>query len=170
VTRNRCPFSVPIRSFLAVAGDARRACGQHTAVLEAPPFPEASHEVTTAVVSSAVLPPAPAACRTAREVVRAALARDGAAGDIDMAELVVSELAANAVRHAHSTFTAEVSLHDGLARIAVTDAAPLPKDWKGFPVIRDHGLGLVAALASDWTVEPLSGGRVVWADVERERA
>jgi anti-sigma regulatory factor (Ser/Thr protein kinase) len=95
-----------------------------------------------------------------------------AAGDgvetLDTAELLVSELAANAVRHAGSTFTAEILFANGTMRLAVTDAAPLPNGWKGFPVARDHGLGLIAALADDWDVQPLPGGKTVWAEVTRE--
>jgi hypothetical protein len=150
---------------LASASDVERACDRHTAVLDAPTFPGRSPKDDAAVISSAVLPPAPAACRTARQLVRAALALQGRA--TDAAELVVGELAANAVRHAGSTFTAEVSVTDGMVRIAVTDATPLPHGFGGFPLARDHGLGVVAALASDWAVQPLAGGKVVWADMAR---
>ena len=153
---------------LATAADREQVCRQHTAVLDPPAFPGSSEEMNGAVVSSAVLPPAPAACRAARELVRATLARDGGANTCDTAELVVSELAANAVRHADSTFMAEVLPSPGGVRVAVTDASPLPSGWSGFPVARHHGLGLVAALAGNWGVEPLVGGKTVWADVARD--
>jgi len=154
-------------SALAGMAEMERACREHTAVVEAPSFPDAPAEANASTVSAAVLPPAPAACRTARQLVRAAFARDGRATATDAAELVLAELAANAVLHACSTFTAEVSFCNGAAHLAVTDAAPLPSGWTGFPVARDHGLGLVAALANDWAVQPLKGGKIVWADVTR---
>jgi MEDS: MEthanogen/methylotroph, DcmR Sensory domain len=136
------------------------------AVIEAPAFPPSSDDARAEVVSSAVLPPDPHACRVARRLVRFACAPE-AGETIDAAELVVSELAGNAVRHARSTFTAAVSFPNGSVRVAVTDAQPLPVDWEGFPVAREHGLGLVAAMAEDWAIEPLPGGKVVWVELPR---
>jgi hypothetical protein len=156
------------KSVLATLADRERVCREHTAVLDAPAFPGSSREMNGADVSSLVLPPAPAACRAARELVRANLAPNGGAKTCHTAELVVSELASNAVRHAGSTFTAEVLASAGALRVAVTDAAPLPSGWSGFPVERGHGLGVVAAAAGDWAVEPVVGGKTVWADVARE--
>jgi hypothetical protein len=161
------------KSVLATSADRERVCREHTAVLDAPAFPGPSQEingavVNGAVVSSLVLPPAPAACRAARELVRASVARDGGARACCTAELVVSELAANAVRHAGSSFTAEVRSSAAGVRVAVTDAAPLPSGWSGFPVVRGHGLGVVAAVAGNWAVEPRVGGKTVWADVTLE--
>jgi hypothetical protein len=137
------------------------------ALVEAPPFPPPLEGPNGKVVSSAVLPPAPAACRAARRLVRSACAHEAPVDAVDMAELVVSELAGNAVRHARSTFRAEVSFRNGSVRLAVTDARPLPDGWSGFPIAREHGLGLVAAMAEDWAVEPLTGGKVVWAELAR---
>jgi MEDS: MEthanogen/methylotroph, DcmR Sensory domain len=147
---------------------ARQAAPNGTELIEAPAFPAPRTE-NGAVVSSAVLPPAPAACRAARRLVRAACTSEAGADAIDTAELVVSELAGNAVRHARSTFRTEISFRNGAVRLAVTDARPLPDDWDGFPIAREHGLGLVAAVAQDWAVEPLAGGKVVWAELARNR-
>jgi hypothetical protein len=149
---------------------ADEACTREVAdtLLEAPPFPAPVEGGNGAVVSSAVLPPAPGACRVARRLVRSAFAGGAPADAVDSAELVVSELAGNAVRHARSTFKAEVSFPDASVRLAVTDAKPLPDGWSGFPIAREHGLGLVAAVAEDWAVEPLAGGKVVWAELARD--
>jgi len=146
---------------------ASQADEGEAAVLEAPAFPAPLDGTDAAVVSSAVLPPAPGACRVARRLVRAACAREADSEAVDTAELVVSELAGNAVRHARSTFRAEVSFLNGSLRLAVTDARPLPEGWDGFPISREHGLGLVAAVAEDWAVEPLEDGKVVWAELAR---
>ncbi len=158
---------------VAGPGDLERACDEHTAVVEPPPFPAPHAHVATTTVSSAVLPPAPASCRQARQLVRAGFGGNGHTSNgnskaVDIAELVMSELTGNAVRHAGSTFTTEVLSWNGSLRLAVTDAAPLPDGWQGFPVAGDHGLGLVAALANDWAVRPLPGGKVIWADLARE--
>lgn len=144
----------------------RQASGDDV-LLEAPRFPAPLDGGNGAVVCTAVLPPAPAACRAARRLVRAACASEAHGDAVATAELVVSELAGNAVRHARSTFRADVSFGNGSVRLAVTDAQPLPDGWSGFPIARDHGLGLVAALAEDWAVEPLAGGKVVWAELAR---
>jgi hypothetical protein len=122
---------------------------------------------TTAAVGSALLPPSPSACREARELVRRMLAGADTRRSNYAVELVASELAGNAVRHARSAFEVEVSVFDEVVRVAVTDAIRVPSGWVGFRVAQDHGLGIVAALSCDWGVEPVDGGKVVWADVER---
>ncbi len=113
-----------------------------------------------------LLPPSPAACHNARQLVKRTLARSRGPQSSYTAELVVSELSANAVRHARSTFEVSVAVLDEVVRVAVTDAARLPTGWDGFRVASDHGLGIVQALCSSWGVEPLAGGKVVWAHVD----
>jgi hypothetical protein len=89
------------------------------------------------------------------------------AGDLAAdAALVVTELAANAIVHAHSAFTVILSAHDDLLRISVRDAAPL--DGAGLRAAPLHGLGAVDALASRWGVESLgAAGKSVWVDLHR---
>ena len=89
------------------------------------------------------------------------------AGDLAAdAALVVTELAANAIVHAHSAFTVILSVHDDLLRISVRDAAPL--DGAGLRGAPLHGLGAVDALASRWGVESLgAAGKSVWVDLHR---
>jgi hypothetical protein len=60
-----------------------------------------------------------------------------------------------------------VSVLAEVVRVAVTDGTRLPSGWSGFRVASDHGLGIVAALCSDWGVERVDGGKMVWADVDR---
>lgn len=89
------------------------------------------------------------------------------AGDLaDDAALVVTELAANAIVHAHSAFTVVMSVHDDLLRISVRDAGPLGGTrLRAAPL---HGLGAVDALASRWGVESLgNAGKTVWVDLLR---
>jgi hypothetical protein len=94
--------------------------------------------------------------------------RDWAAGDIaDDAALVVTELAANAIVHAHSAFTVLLSAHGDLVRISVRDASPV----SGGPALAPaplHGLAAVDALASRWGVESLgNAGKTVWVELRR---
>jgi len=110
---------------------------------------------------------APAA---ARHFAVGALRRRGAAEWVDDAALVVTELAANAVVHAHSAFTVDLAIRPDVLRISVRDASPLPPGAAGpaLPAAPLHGLGAVAALASRWGVEPLGpDGKAVWAELRR---
>jgi MEDS: MEthanogen/methylotroph, DcmR Sensory domain len=106
---------------------------------------------------------APAA---ARHFTVATLAAWGAADLAEDAALVVTELAANAIVHAHSAFTVILSALDDLLRISVRDATPLRGNkLRAVPL---HGLGAVDAMASQWGVEPLgAAGKTVWVDLHR---
>jgi hypothetical protein len=92
--------------------------------------------------------------------------RGWGAGDVaDAAALVVTELAANAILHAHSAFTVILSARADLLRISVRDASPLHGELRPAPL---HGLGAVNAMASRWGVESLgNAGKTVWVDLHR---
>jgi hypothetical protein len=99
--------------------------------------------------------------------------RHWGAGDIaDDAALVVTELAANAIVHAHSAFTILLSARGDLVRISVRDARPLATapGAPGAVLVPAplHGLGVVDALASRWGVESLgTAGKTVWVELRR---
>jgi anti-sigma regulatory factor (Ser/Thr protein kinase) len=80
------------------------------------------------------------------------------------ASIVTAELAANAVLHARSPFAVAVSHSAACVRICVRDSAPL-LDRAALEVSPGHGLGVVAQVASRWAVEPLPGGKMVWAEL-----
>src|SRR4051794_1400210 len=74
------------------------------------------------------------------------------------AALLTSELATNAVIHAHSPFDVSVRQERAVVRVSVAD------DVHRLPVLRENptgiggrGLRLVQALASDWGWEPVPG-------------
>ena len=151
----------PRRVDAAVPARASARCARvRAALLEAHPG-----DGTELETSIAVFAPAPAACRGARELVRTVLADIGSRRSTYAAELVASELAGNAVRHARSSFEVRLSLLEGAVRIAVTDETPVRAESWELPVAHDHGLGIVASLALGWGYEPLAGGKLVWADV-----
>jgi hypothetical protein len=93
------------------------------------------------------------------------------AGDLaDDVALVVTELAANAIVHARSGFTVELSTGPEVLRISVCDGSPLPAGPAGpaLPATPLHGLYAVDALASRWGVEPIGhAGKAVWAELRR---
>jgi hypothetical protein len=112
---------------------------------------------------------APAA---ARHFAVRALHRWGIADLADDVALVVTELAANAVRHARSGFTVILSSRPSrsdVVRVSVRDARPLPSSGvagQALPVAPLHGLGAVNAMASRWGVESLgSAGKTVWVEL-----
>src|SRR5271170_5730673 len=109
---------------------------------------------------------APAA---ARHFAVDAVRRLGAADLADDTALVVTELAANAIVHAQTGFTVDLSATPDVLRITVRDASPLPAaSAADLPALPLHGLGAVDALASRWGVERLGhSGKLVWVELRR---
>ena len=108
--------------------------------------------------------PEPAACPEARRFVRDVLARAGR--DAEIAELLTSELAGNAIRHGRTAFTVVVSaspvvrveVHDGNAIVPTVQAARGDEE-------AGRGLVLIASLADAWGVDDCGGGKVVWFEL-----
>jgi DcmR-like sensory protein/histidine kinase-like protein len=117
------------------------------------------------IESSASFPSGYGSPRAARRFVCEALAQWGAVGAIDDAAIVVTELANNAVLHAHTGFVVTLSCDGGDLRICVEDAAPLTE---GSPPAAEpgHGLAVVAAVSRRWRAEDTGSGKAVWADLQ----
>ncbi|MBT2477388.1 ATP-binding protein [Streptomyces sp. ISL-94] len=94
------------------------------------------------------------------------------------AELLLSELVTNAVRHARAPQGRDIGVrlarYDGVLRVEVADAGPAVKltpqvvaDWDE----RGRGLAIVAALAERWGCCPRRHGigKAVWAEVPVRR-
>jgi anti-sigma regulatory factor (Ser/Thr protein kinase) len=77
---------------------------------------------------------------------------------------VLTELATNAVIHAHTRFEVDLSFDGEQLRVAVTDGSVRP------PVRRDYsarattgrGVCVVESLAGSWGVDPHPDGKTVW--------
>jgi anti-sigma regulatory factor (Ser/Thr protein kinase) len=83
------------------------------------------------------------------------------------ATIIVSELASNAVLHAHSNFTIALSrVGDGI-RISVTDRSLFPPYLRPSDPEEPHGTGLhmVGSIAREWGHDVVRGGKRVWAEV-----
>lgn len=153
----------------SVAGDEhrdslQRICELHSAVAHGP------HGTASDLQQGDVsvhLTADPKALRRARRLVGTAL--EGL-GHLDTfaedAVLVVSELAANAVLHAKTSFSLTVSADGPRVRIAVADFRPLAGEEE-MVARMPHGLGVVDALAGRWGVDTLPHGKVVWAELSR---
>lgn len=104
----------------------------------------------------------------ARRFVAGRLGDAGLDGLADTAMLLVSELVANAVLHAHTDLIlvvridaerVTVEVHDG------SDDAPAPKNYSTLSGT-GRGLVLVEGLADRWGVEPTHGGKYVWFELD----
>lgn len=112
-----------------------------------------------------------ASVRDARQFVAAVLEEWELPDELaDMAELVVSELATNAVLHARAgVFSVTLRrLHDDQVRIAVVDFSHTPPTKTCAADEEDHGRGLalVEAVSQQWGTDPLRWGKRVWADLQ----
>jgi serine/threonine-protein kinase RsbW len=120
------------------------------------------------------LPTASHAVRLARQATRDALAAWRLAYLEETAVLLVSELVTNAVRHAPGSdaIALELEATGTWLRIEVQDAdprwpqprTPVGLDGSGF------GFVLVDALAGKWGVRETGMGKVVWAELDAQRA
>jgi anti-sigma regulatory factor (Ser/Thr protein kinase) len=111
-------------------------------------------------------PPSPGSVGRARMLVRSA--HRGVSSDSQEAvELIVSELATNAVTHAASPFTVRLIV-GSTVRVEVADGStdpPVlrrPSSW----VAGGRGLVIVDEFADRWGSYPVDDGKVVWAEVD----
>ena len=118
-------------------------------------------------------PPELGAPRRARVGVDRLLRSNGATpAAVAAAHVVLSELVANAIRHARTEFTVTARVDGGLLRLEVLDRDTRPPSLLGLDSDSTSGRGLhiVAGLSRDWgwqTAEADDGvsGKVVWAEV-----
>ena len=90
----------------------------------------------------------------------------------NVAILLVSELATNAVLHARTPFGLTISSSGPRVRVAVTDgshSAPVLKDF-GPDAVTGRGMRLVDTLSGRWGTEPHDEGKVVWFELEAAAA
>ncbi len=139
-------------------------CDRHCAVLQlAGPTPRDLLATGAERLFLAV----PTAPHDVRVFVRGVLEGWGVRDRGGDAEMVASELATNAVRHARSPFVVSLARDTATIRIAVRDASFQRPEH----IVRDdcecggRGVRLVAALASEWGVVEEVDGKSVWADV-----
>jgi anti-sigma regulatory factor (Ser/Thr protein kinase) len=129
----------------------------------------------SAVVSGRLsrdFPAEPDSARAARRFVADTLAGWGVADEVSYdAQLVLSELATNAIVHARCPFSVTVGSEDSRVRLEVRD------DSRAQPTLRPRqlaapsgrGLQVVAALAREWGVERAVAGKTVWAELSSNR-
>ena len=120
------------------------------------------------------LPHSPRSAGRARALLRTQLAEWEIDPQVtDIAELLLSELMSNAVRHARRPFGRQIGMrvarYDGRLRVEVADAndaRPRPKA-AGADDEQGRGLAIVDALADRWSCcpRPHGIGKAVWVEL-----
>lgn len=103
----------------------------------------------------------------ARRLVRSSLTATGVeplSGDV---EIVVSELATNAVLHGKLPARLQLTVGPDTVTVEVFDANPVAPVMSTLSedAMTGRGLALVTALAARWGVEPVADGKRVWAEL-----
>jgi len=120
--------------------------------------------------AEAVFPAVPESVGAARRFTGAALRRHPIAPEtVDIAILLVSELATNAIVHATSAIELRVRVGDDV-RVEVHDASSDAPEITAGDAERESGRGLelVSALAEGWDWSPRAEGKVVWFALSRD--
>ncbi len=107
----------------------------------------------------------------ARAFVREFLLGEGADDLVFVSQLLLTELVANVVRHAHSPIQVDLSWEHEMLRAEVRDGSSI------LPAVADladedggYGLRIVDALAQDWGITRLEHGKAVWFTLRRAGA
>ncbi|MGN6299649.1 MAG: ATP-binding protein [Angustibacter sp.] len=110
------------------------------------------------------LPPEVVSVTRARHYVRDTLTALGVPDCADDAQLAVSELIANAVKHARTPLVLELTADDEHLTVTVADGERELASQVQQHALAESGRGLriVAAIASEWGVEPREGGKALW--------
>ncbi|KOT30649.1 hypothetical protein ADK41_32475 [Streptomyces caelestis] len=112
------------------------------------------------------LPWSPTACSSARAVIRDVLRQWGLDDLVSTAELLVSELVSNALRHASGPLHLTLERVSGLRCLVSDGSADLPRPADAGPEDEcGRGLLLVDMLAAQWGCEGGPGGKSVWFEL-----
>ncbi|MET9239318.1 ATP-binding protein [Nonomuraea sp. NPDC003709] len=126
-----------------------------------------SHSPATRRTASWWLTPDLGSVRTARRLTRDKLTDWGFDDQIEVAELLVSELVANALDHAHGQVHLGFSAENGLLRCEVEDENPQLPTMRtvDLDAERGRGLFLVDTLSGSWGGTPTPRGKAIWFEL-----
>ena len=133
-----------------------------------PPDPGPPQAMSTLLDTSAVFPAEGESIAAVRRFVAETLQQHGIpATRVANACLLVSELATNAVRHAHSKISVRMHWTGGAIRVEVGDSSPRPAAIVEVPPEYSGGRGLkiVDSLSLTWKSVPSEHGKIVWFEI-----
>jgi anti-anti-sigma factor len=108
----------------------------------------------------------------ARELVNRVCVQWGLYSLTDVAQLIITELVSNVIRHAHTDMDVSVALRHRYLHLAVRDGSTeQPRRGGANESLREEGRGLlvVEALTAAWGFAPAPDGKVVWATLHVPR-
>ena len=115
------------------------------------------------------LPPDPSSVPAARRFTTDAIIDLGAEESAGEAQLLVSELATNAVIHARSPIRLTVLREGDCLRVEVRDDDPqvprIPERMPPVSATGGRGILLVDAMATDWGVNSNEKGKTIWFEL-----
>lgn len=119
-------------------------------------------------IRSTHLPPRPESVPAARHFASDAASEMGAKRSVVDTELLVSELATNAVLHARTPMRVSVLLHGERVRVEVRDDDPTLPQQRPLDPLSPGGRGivLVELLARAWGINHNERGKTVWFELE----
>jgi len=123
---------------------------------------EAPRDVSPRRMQAQLLP-SPSAATMARELVTRACANWALHKLAPVAELVVTELVSNVIRHAGTEMQVSVSHGERYLHVSVRDYSTALPRRLGDEVGEGRGLLVVEALTTAWGATPTAGGKAVWA-------
>lgn len=114
------------------------------------------------------LPPSPESVPAARHFASDAAVEMGAKRSVVDTELLVSELATNAVLHARTPMRVSVLLNGERVRVEVRDDDPTLPEQRTPDALSPGGRGimLVELLARAWGINHNERGKTVWFELE----
>jgi anti-sigma regulatory factor (Ser/Thr protein kinase) len=169
-----CPYPATVLDSAAL-GHVGRLCDLHSEVVAPERYTSLEDgDGPFAAAANEVFVPTPEAVGATRRLVASAMAEWSAARGVTLdsllvadACLVASEMAANAVTHAHSAFEVTVTCGEGSVRIMVSDRGPGAAEAHdvGLLDLGGRGLAIVEDVADRWGCDTVPGGKVVWAEL-----
>lgn len=167
-----------LTSVREVAPGARIVLHAHAAELDGPGGRDWTDRLVDLVLDSArspafearvELPDQPRSVPLARGLLAELLGKWELEEFVASAELLMSELVANAVRHVPGPCALELTHRGGVLRVAVVDTGPGMPDLQvlGTSTLGGRGLHIVTSLSTAWGVNHLEDGcKVVWAELD----
>jgi anti-sigma regulatory factor (Ser/Thr protein kinase) len=137
-----------------------------------PPAGRKNDEGEEVVLGELSLPNKAASAKTARDFVRNTL-EAWSLGDVEIARLAVTELAANAWKHASAAADSAIRIlvirSDSHTRIEVHDPSPRLPRIENAAELEESGRGLLllSELVEDWGSFPTPSGKAVWFATRR---